>query len=97
MKFDLPVTAGLRSGQFGRVAVPMGETMLPRVPASAVVRRGQMEIVFVVTANKAELHLVKTGKQIGDEVELLSGVEPGEQVVVEGAASLGDWQPLAVK
>lgn len=97
VKFDLPATPGLRSGQFGRVAVPVGETTLPRVPMSAVVRRGQMEIVFVSVDGRAQLRLVKTGKRIGDEIELLSGINSGEQVVAEGAATLEDGQPLALK
>ncbi|MCL5097606.1 MAG: efflux RND transporter periplasmic adaptor subunit [Candidatus Omnitrophica bacterium] len=97
VKFDLPAAPGLRSGQFGRVVLPVGETTLPRVPISAVVRRGQMEIVFVAIDNKAQLRLVKTGKRIGDEVELLSGVQAGDKVVVKGAATLIDGQPLAAQ
>src|SRR5881394_2840220 len=45
---DLPANAGLRAGQFARVAIPIGETRALRVPALAVVQRGQMELVFVV-------------------------------------------------
>jgi hypothetical protein len=56
-----------------------------------------MEMVFVVTDRKAHLRLVKTGKQIGNETELLSGATPGEQVVTEGAAALLDGQPLTLK
>jgi RND family efflux transporter MFP subunit len=97
VKLDLPAAPGLRSGQFGRVAVPVGETTSPRVQATAVVLRGQMEIVFVVVDQKAHLRLVKTGKRVGDEVELLSGVNPGELVVVEGATTLVDGQPLTLK
>ena len=44
VKLDLPPTPGLRAGQFGRVAVPVGETSALRVPASAVLQRGQMEL-----------------------------------------------------
>jgi len=97
VKLDLPTQPGLRAGQFGRVAMPVGETAALRVPVSAVVQRGQMEIVFVVSDNKAQLRLVKTGKRIGDEVELVSGVEAGEKIVVEGAAGLMDGQPLQIR
>ena len=97
VKLDLPAQPGLRAGQFGRVAMPVGETAALRVPVSAVVQRGQMEIVFVVSGNLAQLRLVKTGKRIGNEVELVSGVEAGEKIVVEGAAGLMDGQPLTIK
>ena len=97
VKLDLPSVPGLRAGQFGRVAVPVGETSALRVPASAVWQRGQMELVFVVANGHAQLRIVKTGKHVGDEVELVSGVDAGEQVVTGGSATLMDGQPVEVK
>jgi RND family efflux transporter MFP subunit len=97
VKLDLPTRPGLRAGQFGRVAIPVGEAGALRVPASAVVQRGQMEIVLVVANGQARLRLVRTGKRVGDEVEVVSGLEAGEQVVVDGAAGLIDGQPVQVK
>ncbi|MEI8312895.1 MAG: efflux RND transporter periplasmic adaptor subunit, partial [Verrucomicrobiota bacterium] len=80
VKLDLPATAGLRTGQFGRVAVPVAETSVLRVPASAVIRRGQMELVFIRDGNVARLRIVKTGKPISGEIEIVSGVKAGEQI-----------------
>jgi RND family efflux transporter MFP subunit len=97
VKLDLPGTTGLRAGQFGRVAMPVGETAALRVPASAVVQRGQMELVFIVSDGKAQLRLVKTGKRSGNEVELVSGVSAGERVVVENVVGLVDGQPVEAK
>ena len=65
VKLDLPPTTGLRAGQFGRAAMPVGESSAMRVPATAVILRGQMELVFVVVNSHAQLRLVKTGKRIG--------------------------------
>lgn len=97
VKLDLPGTTGLRAGQFGRVAMPVGETSALRVPVSAVVQRGQMELVFIISDGKAQLRLVKTGKRLGNEVELVSGVSAGERVVVENVAGLMDGQPVEGK
>ncbi|MBI5774542.1 MAG: efflux RND transporter periplasmic adaptor subunit [Verrucomicrobia bacterium] len=97
VKLDLPPAPGLRAGQFGRVAMPVGETSALRVPASAVVLRGQMEMLFVAHQDRAQLRLVKTGKRIGGEIEVVSGLEAGETIVVEGAAALADGQPLSLK
>jgi RND family efflux transporter MFP subunit len=94
VKLDLPQTAGLRSGQFARVVVTVGESSSARVPASAVVLRGQLEIVFVVANQRTQLRLVTTGRMIGDEVEVLAGLESGESVVVGGADLLVDGQPV---
>ena len=97
VKLDLATVTGLRSGQFGRVAIPVSEVNALRVPTSSVVVRGQMELVFVVAGQQAQLRLVKTGKQLGAEVEIVSGITPGETLVVEGATALVDGQQVSVK
>jgi RND family efflux transporter MFP subunit len=97
VKCDLPPTAGLRAGQFGRAAMPVGETSALRVPAAAVMQRGQMELLFVATNGHAQMRIVKTGRRVGAEVELVSGVDAGEAVIVENAAGLMDGQPVEVK
>jgi RND family efflux transporter MFP subunit len=97
VKLDLPSTPGLRAGQFGRVAMPVGETSALRVPASAVVQRGQMELVFVANDGRAQLRLIKTGKRVDHEVEVVSGLSAGESVVVDGVAQMRDGQGLTLK
>ncbi len=94
IKIRLPKTEGLRSGQFGRVRVPLAETGILTVPQQAVVRRGQLEMLFLDRNGRAEMRLVRSGRVFGDRVEIVSGLEPGERVVVEGASSLRDGQPL---
>jgi RND family efflux transporter MFP subunit len=97
MKLDLPATEGLRLGQFGRVAVPVAASRVLRVPAAAVLPRGQMELVFVVQDNRARLRLVKTGKRFADQVEIVSGLNEGDRVVVGDLTALLDGQPLTVR
>jgi len=97
VKVDLSKQPGLSSGQFARLLVPVGESHSLRVPVSAVVQRGQLEIVFVVANQHAQLHLVKTGKRVGDELEILSGLHAGDAVVIDGAAQLTDGQPVEAK
>ena len=97
VKLDLPSVSGLRAGQFGRVAVPTGEVSALRVPASAVIQRGDMELLFVVADNRAQLRIVKTGARVGDEMEIVSGLNSGEQVVISGAEQLLDGQPVSIQ
>jgi RND family efflux transporter MFP subunit len=97
VKLDLPVRPGLMSGQFGRLIVPLGENTSMRVPALAVVQRGQMEMLFVVENQRARLHLVKTGRRVNDETEILSGLDSGDLVVVDNPQQLVDGQPLKEK
>ena len=97
VKLDLPANPALRPGQFGRVSVPVKETAVLFVPQSAVQQRGQLELVHVVRDGKALLRLVKTGRRAGDRVEVLSGIEDGDQVVIKSAGELKDGQPVALQ
>jgi RND family efflux transporter MFP subunit len=97
VKLDLPPAENMRSGQFGRVLVPTGESDTIRVPAAALVVRGQIETVFVADKQHAQLRIVRTGKRTDGEVELLSGITPGESIIPEGADRLRDGQPITLK
>ncbi|MHB1305621.1 MAG: efflux RND transporter periplasmic adaptor subunit [Limisphaerales bacterium] len=97
VKLDLPPADGVRAGQFGRLTVPLHDTSVIEVPSTALIQRGQMELVFVVTNQVAQLRLVKTGRRTGDRFEVLSGVSVGEAVVVAGAEALLDGQPVRTR
>ena len=90
VRLDLPAAEKLRAGQFGRVRVPVRERPAVLVAEGAVVRRGQIESVFVVEEGKARLRLVKTGRKMDGKVEVLSGLSGGESVVVRDAHLLQD-------
>ena len=90
VKLDLPEADKLRAGQFGRVRVPVRERPALLVTEGAVVRRGQIESVFVVEDGRVRLRLVKTGRRMDGKVEVLSGLSGGETVVVSDAHLLND-------
>ncbi len=82
VKVELPVNAALRSGLFGRALFTRGERRGLRLPATAVVQRGQLDAVYVLDAeNIARLRYITLGKRAADQVEVLSGLEAGERVV----------------
>lgn len=87
----------LRSGMFGRARFPMGERKALLVPASAIVRQGQVEQVFVVENGVAKSRLVTTGAARGDRVEALSGLRAGESVVAPVPANLADGSRVEVR
>ena len=96
VKLDLPASPELRAGQFGRAAVPVGEAKSIRVPSTAILKRGQMEIVFVSDSGKARLRLIRTGKAFADGVEILSGLAEGDVVILSNPAALIDGQAVEV-
>ncbi len=74
---------GLKSGMYGRAAINLGtSTNGIMVPARAVVERGALTSVWVVAKDGiARMRLVKTGKKIGERVEIMSGLSDGERLV----------------
>ncbi|KIE44062.1 efflux RND transporter periplasmic adaptor subunit [Geobacter anodireducens] len=77
--------AGIRSGMFGRAFIATGERQGILVPKSAVMERGALSSVWTVDqGNVARLRLVKTGKPLGDRIEILSGLTAGERVIAAG-------------
>lgn len=98
VKLALPANAkGLRSGQFGRATIPIAGGSLLSIPAAAVVQRGQLDAVFVVQDGKAVMRLVRLGGTDGARTAIRAGLKPGEMVVVDGAESLVDGQPVTVR
>jgi membrane fusion protein (multidrug efflux system) len=67
------------------------------LPREAVVRELQRAHVFVIKdEGKAEKRTVTLGLEEGDHVEILEGVQPGEQVIVAGQGSLKDGSKVKI-
>ena len=87
VKIDLPVDARLRSGLFGRAQFSRGERRALLIPRMAVVERGQLQGIFVLDQNRvASLRYITLGKPSGAEVEVLAGLQDGEQLVAKPGA-----------
>lgn len=83
---------GLKSGMFGRAAIPVGAVNnVLMVAKTAVVERGALTSIWVMDRERiARMRLVKVGKSIGDRVEILSGLSPGELVVTAGGEKVSE-------
>jgi len=83
---------GLKSGMFGRGAISLGSSVSGMlVPRKAIQERGALTSVWVVDKESiAHLRLVKSGKTIGDNVEILSGLSDGERLVISGSEKVNE-------
>ena len=70
-------------GTFGRVWIKDDPRLTILVPVSAVYAIGQLELVQVVRGNRIIRRLVKTGPRMGDAIEILSGLEDGDTILVD--------------
>ncbi|MEP7305757.1 MAG: HlyD family efflux transporter periplasmic adaptor subunit [Acidobacteriota bacterium] len=82
---------GLRSGEFGKARFGGLPRRALTIPASAIVRRGQLTSVFVVDNGVARLRLVNLS-----ESEVLAGLSESEVVILSPPAGLTDGRRISV-
>jgi RND family efflux transporter MFP subunit len=86
-------------GMFGRVTLNLGKADRVVVPDKAVVKQqgsGNQYIYVYNSDGTVSFNQVQLGQRLGSEYELLSGVEPGSQVVVSGQARLANGVKVKV-
>lgn len=89
VKVDLPNIAGLKTGMFGRFFLDKGVTQTILVPLAAVIARGELSSLYVVGTDRiARLRWVKLGRRYEKQVEILSGINEGERVVMDGSRGI---------
>lgn len=66
----------------------------PAVNAAAVVKRDTREFVYMIRDGKAVATAVRTGRKLGDLVELIDGPAPGTKIVLHPPDKLADGKPV---
>jgi Cu(I)/Ag(I) efflux system membrane fusion protein len=85
VRFDVANPGPLRPGSYGTAIVQAPKRHVLTVPRDAVVDTGIEQHVFVVGEGGALVpRTVRTGARFEERVEIRSGIESGERVVVSG-------------
>ncbi len=83
VKVNLPDTIKFRSGVFARVKLPIDETNMILIPKTAIIRRGQLTGFYLVNnKNIAHFRLIRTGRIIGNLIEVVSGIHQGDRYII---------------
>jgi len=70
---------------------------VPIVPVIAVLKDDKAQpVVVVATAGSAERRPVVIGLVDGENIEILSGLKPGELIIIQGHSTLRDGTPISV-
>jgi RND family efflux transporter MFP subunit len=88
----------IKAGMFGRVIFmpkTAGESIV--IPRESIVGSVKDAALYVVNNNVAKLRSVVTGKEAGTNIEILSGLQEGELVVVNGQNNLSDNAPVIIR
>lgn len=106
VKINIHNASGLLPGMFVNVQFPFKssgkinqsfqESMM--IPKTALVENGQLTGVYVVSSqNTAVLRWLKTGKSLGDQVEILSGLDPKESYIISSTGKLYNGAKVQIK
>ncbi|MGQ0711992.1 MAG: efflux RND transporter periplasmic adaptor subunit [Rhodoferax sp.] len=94
---DLPGARGFKPGMYARGEFTLGQSGALTVPQTAVVVRDGFSYVYRVGADKRVSQVkVATGRIAGDQVEIVSGVKPSDQLVASGGSFLSDGDTVRV-
>jgi len=83
VRVALPAMPEATPGMFARVHFVIGQAEKLTVPASAVLRRGEVAAVYVQAADgRLSLRQLRLGERVGQgEIEVLAGLASGDRVV----------------
>ncbi len=84
----LPADQPFQSRQFVRVQWPQERGSMLSIPSGALRRQGQMEQVFVIENDVARMRLIRTGVDLGERLQVQSGLSSGERVVLDPPSAL---------
>lgn len=79
----------LKAGTYIKVNFNLGtESVALQIPKIALVEGIKNPFVYVVNSNIAKVRKITIGREFGEQVEVLSGLEEGEEVVLSGQINL---------
>jgi RND family efflux transporter MFP subunit len=88
VKVTGPCPPGIYTGMFGRIFIPLDEERVLVIPRQAVRHVGQLELVEVFENGRTSRRAIRTGRVLGDSIEVLSGLREGERVIVGGEPAM---------
>lgn len=102
VKINIPEAEkeGLLSGMFVNLNIPLKNIQTVKsnvvtIPLSAIINRDELTGIYTVSNNnKALLRWIRTGKKIGDNVEVLSGLSKDEKFILSSESKLYNGAPV---
>ncbi|SEJ43257.1 RND family efflux transporter, MFP subunit [Dyadobacter koreensis] len=67
-----------------------------QIPRVSLVESIKNPYVYVVNQNVAQQRKLTIGRELGDNIEVLSGLQPGDQVVTTGQLNLTNGKPVQI-
>ena len=89
----------LRPGMFSKISLDLGKGNAILVPNIALIKQTGTNnmYLFVNKDNVAVKTLVKTGRMFDDKIEILEGLNVGDEIIVVGQNKLENLSPIIIK
>lgn len=88
--------ADLHAGMYLKVAFESGSGSAIFIPRKAVVGSVLAANVYVAKDGKAEKREVRLGEMAGDTIEILEGLEEGEEIIIAGLMNVSDGSAINI-
>ena len=98
VEIDLKNDAGspLYDGMLATARISFGKRSLWTIPRVSIVGSLQKPQVFVVVDGKAQLRAIVAGSDFGTDIEVISGLDKNDQVVISGQNNLDEGSSVEV-
>jgi len=88
IRLSLPAnTKNLKPGVTVKALLPTSGNQGLMIPAGSLVMRSEVTSVYVIGENSIRLRQIRLGHRVGDQVQVLSGLNPGESIAVDPLAA----------
>jgi len=89
VKVSLPSDADIHPGMYAQTGFQIGFRQVLLIPQAAIVNRAGLHGVYVVDQQSiVHYRLIRVGKQLKDNIEVLAGLHDGEHLVWDGQPAL---------
>jgi HlyD family secretion protein len=93
----VPASSGLKEGMYANATITTGAHQSMIVPTRSVLAQEGGKVVFILVGDRVSRRSIQTGSVSGDNTEVISGLQPGDRVVVAGAGFLKDGDRVNVQ
>jgi HlyD family secretion protein len=96
VRIDVPAQSGLKAGMYAEGHINVGKFLALTVPAQAVISRDEKNTLFILHGDQVESRQVTIGNRNSDFVQISSGLNENDQIVIDGGGFLKDGDYVAI-
>lgn len=98
LEFENTCGPAVKSGMSAEATIiPATEAEHLIIPSSALARRNGEDVVFLADQEKVRQQSIRTGRRIGNRIEVLQGLQAGDILIISGITSLSDGDAVTAK